>query len=1646
MILSGIFASELVDSSAEVLKVKGCDLSTMEEGQAIVNWEHEGPKDGDDAGREVVGRVIAVKKIYKESDCSNDLERHFWEQSKVPFIFGTVRLFTEGGHQGALNLAAIIRDCMLHDEPILLGFSIEGATLETDPHDKSILKRTIAKAVALTVKPCNKGATLAVVSDPKTDRVGFGDIDVGAAAAESTKKHLPGADRRLGGSRAEYSAELLKALEAGNSNAAPGALSGGAVLQKENLGRVLKARALAAFRDWNRVTPFKEFLKNRLPEASQEFLDHFADLIDQRMLRLKKSAEVVAELQAAGKLAKAKGARVKVVAPSEFTIQGKPVPAGTQKVSTFDPAAGVLNTPRGIFQASTPSNPHPHLAIDPGKSAQSFSAEVQASRPHHLRAMKNWFGINDRFHKGDLPPSVVSHAVAFALMSPGIPVPMQEVMYGHLQDALKARGQEAATARNWAGVKKEWMSRNRQGLPAHSRQHFRNIEDELRSKSGSYIGYNKPEKFAEYFGDYLKDHHKDVVDAIREAGGKGSNVARRLTEVRGIAPKLSRYLLGMLGAGDMVVPDTHFLRHYFGGRPDAPGQQPGASPDSATMNYIKNSVLNSVNSHDILEGIDQHYARNHDAVKHVLADPVMGPYFKGREDQAVFPAFWSHWISIPGHEGAIGTPNKYASNMGTDHAPFWDAVKPLLNKAEAEYDPDLPSRTAMQHHRWLEAYGPMQALDLYYRYLVPKLVENDSRVGQQVVRKFEALAVELHKALDDAGKPPAQTVSYKGRPLEPGLGRFNGRPVAIMAVEPKHHIVLNPEKLGGWGPEDLHRVPHGTISVSELPRFVDRPSVASLREDGVEGFNRHPAAQQLVEGFDFGAEKEPSKGPSLRDDVNSWTRHQGKHVYVKPDSAGRFKSLAGDGLISEPRAEAVYSGLAHDFFGLGKHVAPVGLVRDPQSGIEHALIPHVTGYHLSDISTNRLEAVRAGLESDGTLDKMMLMNKIMGNSDRHGQNMLVDSPAGSINLIDHGLIFRGDTNATIPPRYIDPDRVQKPMHPEAVKWLQSLDTKELGSQLASYGVHPELIVGALSRLKHLQSMSPDLSRRAVWHTPTPAVESPEPSEEEDPDSSFEDPDGWVQAKYRRGGEKEYREWKGPTAEDEKSFDGDEDKLSKSDQYTGPSFADTSHPLSPVRAYRAYKNSPHHPVSVLLKYAVHRAENPEVYKGSEQEIVEHDTGWLRHHQQGKASLKNGHLTVADLHRGIEANPKFIGQLKRHQKRLHNYLLEHASHGVREINGVPSIALSRGYSYEGQLGADHALASYSDKTGTAGNFGDRLEHWWVPLKNVWFSYMTGPAGASSETYGDEDEYLVSNHPRVPAQKEDVKQLTARNSSKHVVRNFRPPDFRFRVKAGLPASKEEISAAAAEGLGAERSDLSPEDLKKLEEWAGPAAYSSPSYDPQNHLHHPRGSEELKSIPAGTIRGLAMNPRLSSEDQRKILDYFKHTIKHFPQQGLVNQAKETAVLMAGNPNLTPETREELCRFSSLAAHKLVSNNDPIAVKYMLEKPREMMDDVALSKIAGSKTISHGQAIDLAQQLNKPPFTAESYGFSRRLIARKLYKNRHFHPDTRDAVHFILERLPESRTFEEELIEQRRQDARLRESPYHRYQAARNGWKDEYY
>src|SRR5271165_686061 len=120
--IDGVASSQAIDSSGEIVDLKGLDISSLLFGAA--NFEHKS-----DIPAQIVGKIIEAHKIYTKEDCENARHEYFWNKTKLPFLYCNVRLFDDK-KESSKEVAALVKDDAEHpNETPMIGFSIEGAKI-----------------------------------------------------------------------------------------------------------------------------------------------------------------------------------------------------------------------------------------------------------------------------------------------------------------------------------------------------------------------------------------------------------------------------------------------------------------------------------------------------------------------------------------------------------------------------------------------------------------------------------------------------------------------------------------------------------------------------------------------------------------------------------------------------------------------------------------------------------------------------------------------------------------------------------------------------------------------------------------------------------------------------------------------------------------------------------------------------------------------------------------------------------------------------------------------------------------------------------------------------------------------------------------------------------------------------------------------------------------------------------------------------------------------------------------------------------------------------------------------------------------------------------------------------------------------------
>lgn len=301
MLLDGIIASSQIDKSAEVLDIKGCDISDVDNGTVLVNWEHRS-----DSPSDIIGKVLYAQKIFKEDDCKTDRQIEYWKKSGVPYIYGIIELFDQEKHPQAMAVASMVRYNVDRNQPINTKYSIEGSTVDRKGNK---LLQSIFKRLAITCAPCNADATSYLLSDPLHPKQSQKD-DLKSIADKIGKFEDP-SSTSLGGSVETEGMPLLFDPVSKSEAKLP------------KIKEVLKS--------WDGQSELKSFIKHHLPEVSDEFIDRFKDAIDGYKIKAKiKKFEGLHGLLTS--LVKAEGQGQEIPQKHEIEFAGKKIKTGLGSV------------------------------------------------------------------------------------------------------------------------------------------------------------------------------------------------------------------------------------------------------------------------------------------------------------------------------------------------------------------------------------------------------------------------------------------------------------------------------------------------------------------------------------------------------------------------------------------------------------------------------------------------------------------------------------------------------------------------------------------------------------------------------------------------------------------------------------------------------------------------------------------------------------------------------------------------------------------------------------------------------------------------------------------------------------------------------------------------------------------------------------------------------------------------------------------------------------------------------------------------------------------------------------------------------------------------------------------------------------------
>jgi hypothetical protein len=187
-VIDGIGASEVIDSSGEVISIEGIDTSSLDV-DGLINTEHSS-----NTTTQLIGKVVSYHKIFKKEDCQNSRQRYFWDKVEAPYLYIKAVLFDKFNHSGAQDAVAMMRfDKELNKDNTrqVGGFSIEGSRLGKEGNR---ITKCIARKIAWTAYPCNKTCVAEILEEDKPIEITAKQLLAAFKKSEDIESDLKKAD------------------------------------------------------------------------------------------------------------------------------------------------------------------------------------------------------------------------------------------------------------------------------------------------------------------------------------------------------------------------------------------------------------------------------------------------------------------------------------------------------------------------------------------------------------------------------------------------------------------------------------------------------------------------------------------------------------------------------------------------------------------------------------------------------------------------------------------------------------------------------------------------------------------------------------------------------------------------------------------------------------------------------------------------------------------------------------------------------------------------------------------------------------------------------------------------------------------------------------------------------------------------------------------------------------------------------------------------------------------------------------------------------------------------------------------------------------------------------------------------------------
>jgi len=203
----GLASTSNVDQQGEVIDMKGIDLSPIEKGRGLFNFDHKkGPEN-----------TVGIIDQYKKTDEGLYLGGYLFKE-----------------HDRAKSLYQIMSSLNKSDRG-RMGLSVEGVIKERAGKDGKVIKKAQIHSCALTMNPVNSDTYVNLVKS-------LGEVEFEGTGDQMKDGIFPDAEPTAEGKPAMFTADqvvaiIQKALSVGSEQATmkPSELTGGAALAQEDL-------------------------------------------------------------------------------------------------------------------------------------------------------------------------------------------------------------------------------------------------------------------------------------------------------------------------------------------------------------------------------------------------------------------------------------------------------------------------------------------------------------------------------------------------------------------------------------------------------------------------------------------------------------------------------------------------------------------------------------------------------------------------------------------------------------------------------------------------------------------------------------------------------------------------------------------------------------------------------------------------------------------------------------------------------------------------------------------------------------------------------------------------------------------------------------------------------------------------------------------------------------------------------------------------------------------------------------------------------------------------------------------------------------------------------------------------------------------